>query len=113
MDIIIKGKTPQKKPLEGKTLDELHSKRKKLVEEMKDGLYTKDQMNWRDCPTEADEQKRVRDYDRWKDTKVKGTTNEQKMREWSDINKEMKRRKEEGRIHSIDDLRKRKSVKYD
>ncbi|MFH1640560.1 MAG: hypothetical protein ABIA66_01215 [Candidatus Omnitrophota bacterium] len=110
MEFIIKGgptHKPHKANLESKTKDELHRRRKELTEELKGRLFTKDQMNWRDCRDRDAECKRVSDY--MKLQKI----NEPKMKEWSDINREFKKRGEEGRLHSIDDLRRRKSVKYD
>lgn len=108
--IIIKGaKVNPKNPLEHLSKDQLHKQRKELAVELKDQLFSKDQMNWRDCPDETSQKKRTMDYVKWKD-KYGG---EKKMRLWSDTNLEFKRRKEEGRLHCIDDLRKRKSVKYD
>lgn len=86
--------------------DILHRRRKQLAGELKEGIFSKDQMMQRDCKTEADEKKRVADYDKWK------KKNEPKMREWSDINKKFKENKEEGKPQSIDAIRENK-VKYD
>lgn len=116
MEILIRG-GPTHKPyqsgLEGKTRDELHKRRKELAIEMKDGLFDKDQMNWHDCKTPSEENKRVTDYDRWRTTKVKGKTNDERMKEWSDINREFKRRNLEGKPQCIDFVRQRKSTKYE
>lgn len=100
-------------PLKEKPKDELHRRRKELAETVKEGIFNKDQMMMRDCKDADEEARRVADYDRWKAEKRKGLTNEQCMREWSDINREFKRRKEEGQVHTVDDLRESKSVKYD
>jgi hypothetical protein len=54
------------------------------------------------------------EYDLWKKQKLKdGITNEQAMKEFSVINKQFKKLGEEGRTHTIDDLRVKKSVKHD
>jgi len=99
--------------LRGLSLDELHNRRKRLAEEMKDGIFSKDQMNMLDCKDEDEEIKRLASYEKWKNTPTNGKTNEQRMREWSDINREFKRRNVEGRVHCIDDIRAKKSVRYD
>ena len=104
MEIIVRG---SKKPLQGMSKDEMHQRRKKLDAELRPTLFSKDQMNQRDCKTKDAEEKRVRDYMKQQ------VVNEPKMKEWSEINREFKRRGEEGRLHTPDDLRNRKSTKYD
>lgn len=112
--IIIKGKTNPKNPLEHLSKDQLHRRRKELESTMREGVFNKDQMNWRDCKSKDDEEKRVKDYDKWKVTKTStGLNNAQNMRAWSDINLEFKRRKEEGKPQCIDFVRQRKSTKYE
>ena len=47
-----------------------------------------------------DEEMRVADYDKWKTTKDRaGKTNEDKLTEYNEINREFKKHGEEGRIH--------------
>lgn len=100
------------KYLEDLSIDDLHSRRRKHEEILGQGIFTKDQMNMTDCKNLDDEMNRLFAYEKWKAHIVDGMTNEDRMREWSDINREFKRRKEEGRQHTIDDIRNRK-VKYD
>jgi len=108
MDIIIKGgRTHKPHEMGEKSKDELHKRRKQLAQDIRSTTFSKDQLNWRDCPDKDSQNKRVKDYDKWKEK------NESKMREWSNINREFKKRGEEGRLHSVDDLRRRKSEKYD
>ena len=93
--------------------DYLHKRRKELESDLKETILNKDKMWMRDCQNELDEEKRVKDYDSWKQHKdSSGKTNEDKMREWSEINREFKQRNEEGRLHTVDDIRTKK-VKYD
>ena len=94
--IIIKEKISSSN-LHTMSKDQLHERRKKMEDEMRDGLLTKDQMDMVDC----------------KDKKVNGVTNEERMRDWSECNREFKRRGEEGRPHSVDDIRESKKIKYD
>lgn len=110
--IIIKEKISSSN-LHTMSKDQLHERRKKMEDEMRDGLLTKDQMDMVDCKDKADEERRVNQYVNWKDKKVNGVTNEERMRDWSECNREFKRRGEEGRPHSVDDIRESKKIKYD
>ena len=85
--------------------DFLHKRRKQLVEVLKEGIMPRSQMiKGTDGFMSHDEQ--VAKYDKWKEA------NEGNMKEWSDINKKFKEHGEEGRVHSIDDIRDNK-VKYE
>lgn len=93
--------------------DELHHRRKFIESGLKETIFSKDKMEQRDCKDEDHENKRVHEYDSWKQQKLKdGTTHEQAMREWSTINKTFKKLGEEGNLHNADQLRNKKSVKY-
>lgn len=93
--------------------DFLHKRRKELESDLKQTIFSRDKMNMRDCKTEADEEKRTAEYDAWRTYKDKtGKTNEDKMREWSEVNREFKKYGEEGRRHDVDQIRDNK-VKYD
>ena len=106
MYIIVKGKSSNK--------DILHHRRRYIESSLKETIFSKEKMDQRDCHDTDQENKRVADYDKWKSTKGQdGTTNEQKMTEWSNINREFKKMGLEGKPHSIDDIRKPKTVKYD
>lgn len=110
MQIIIKGGATHKpfnKPLENLSKDELHHRRKRLEGELKNTLFSKDQMNWRDCQDKDARERRVKDYMKAQ------RDNEPKMREWSNINREFKKRGIEGKPQCADFIRDRKSVKYD
>lgn len=99
--------------LERMSNDQLHNQRKQIECNLKEGIFTKDQMNQHDCRDDDQRVKRVADYDRWKQSSNNGVTKETQMAQFGEINREFKRRGEEGRVHSMDDLRNRKSVKYD
>ena len=96
-----------------KEKDALHSRRKRLEGEMRDGMFNKDQMMQRDLKHPADEAKRVSDYERWRDTSVKGVANSDRMAEWCRINKEFKNHKEEGKPLTMDNVRAKSKVRYD
>lgn len=104
MHIVIKGSANN---LSDKSNDELHQRRKDLEDKMRVGILSKDKMEMRDCKDEDEENRRVAEYDRWKDK------NQGNMQEWHQINREFKSRGEEGRVHSLDDLRSSKTVRYD
>lgn len=91
--------------------DELHRKRKEHAEILGESIFSKDKMDMRDCHSDTDEARRTQEYDKWKATEVKGMTNEQRMKAWSDLNRKFKERGEEGLLHSPDDIRNGK-VKY-
>ena len=78
--------------------DYLHNRRKQLGEQIKDGIMSKNEMN-RGEEGDPDFQKKVEQYDNWKKEK------EPLMKDWHDINREFKKHGEEGRKHSIDNLR--------
>jgi hypothetical protein len=93
--------------------NELHKKRKELANSLSDTIFSKSKMDMQDCQDKDHEEKRVADYDKWKTSRDStGLTNEQKMTEWSNINREFKKHNEEGRLHTIDDIRNGR-VKYD
>ena len=97
-----------------KNKDFLHQRRKELEQDLKQTIFTKDQMNMVDCKSETEEHKRTLDFMRWQKTRDKsGKTNEEKQREWHNINRTFKKHNEEGRIHTTDDLRNSKQTKYD
>ncbi len=104
---IITSKTRHQKEWTSQRKDALHKRRKQIAGELKDGIFTKDQMNWHDCKGLGEEKKRVSDYMKWQ------AKNKPKMEEWAKINREFKANNEEGRKHDMDDVRKRKSIKYD
>lgn len=106
MEVVIKSKTSDR-PLEDRSVDDIHKRRKQLEEELKPSLFSHDQMMQRDCKDRDAEEKRLRDYvERQK-------INEPKMAEWNRLNRELKRRGKEGKPMSIDALRKRGNVKHD
>ncbi len=114
--IITKSKTSSKSSISDfhtVTKDELHNRRKVLESDLKDGIMSKDKMNMLDCKDSTQETQRVTDYDNWKDKKVKGVTNNEKMKEWSNINREFKKRGEEGNVHTVDQIRDTKKIQYD
>lgn len=78
--------------------DGLHKRRRILACEIQDGIMSKSEMN-RGNEGEPEFEAKVARYDGWKEV------NEPKMKEFSEINREFKKHKEEGRRHSIDDLR--------
>ena len=93
--------------------DILHKRRKELEQDLRQTIFTKDQMNMRDCKSEQDEEKRTLEFVRWQKTRDKtGKTNEQKQKEWHDVNRIFKEHKEEGNAHTTNDLRDIKQVKY-
>jgi len=81
-----------------KQKDVLHKRRKFLAKSIKEGIMSKAEMNNGNEGEPAFDAK-VQRYDKWK------KKNEPKMREFSEINKEFKKQGEEGRKHSIDNLR--------
>ena len=117
MQIIVKGgKTCEgdNRKLSDMDLDRLHKRRLLIEENMRDGLLSKDAMNQRDCKTEHEEDKRVQEYIKWKESKTKtGKTNEENMEELHEINREFKRRGKEGKMFDMDIMRKTEKVKYE
>src|SRR3989304_4500368 len=96
--IIVKGKSS--KDDWNKQKDYLHQRRKTLETDLRSSIFTKDKMNMVDCSTEQDEFRRTVEYDQWKAAKDKtGKSNEDKLREFQEINKEFKKHGEEGRKH--------------
>jgi len=94
--------------------DILHRERKELENNLKETIFTKDQMNQVDCHNEQEENKRTQDYIKWKETKDNfNLTNEQKMARFHEINKEFKQHNEEGKSFDTDMLRQSKNIKYD
>jgi len=105
MYIIVKGKSSSK--------DNLHHRRKYLESGLKETIFSKDKMDQRDCHDEDHENKRVADYDKWKQSKMTdGTTHEKAMAEWHGINKKFKDMGEEGKMRNTDELRSKKTIKY-
>lgn len=86
--------------------DTLHKRRKELTEEIKKGIFSKSEMN-RGEEGEPDFDARVEKYSQW------ATAKDKKIREWLDINREFKKHNEEGKVHSLDDLRKEGKFKTD
>ena len=60
--IVTKSKTSGISDFHSMTVDQLHNKRKKLEEGMRDGIFTKDQMDMKDCKDEDQENKRVESF---------------------------------------------------
>jgi len=118
MEIIVRGsqtcnKTDNRK-LDDLHKDVIHRRRKEVEGELRKTMFSKDKMWQTDCRDKSDEKKRVEDYDRWKQTKTGlGKTNEQLMSEWGNLNREFKRRNEEGKPQCLDFVRARKNVKYE
>ena len=109
--IIVKSRT---KDISHMSKDELHHRRKFLEGGLKETIFSKDKMEQRDCHDEDHENKRVKEYNSWKQSKMTdGTTHEKAMSELSKINKTFKKLGEESRLHTMDDLRNRKAVKHD
>ena len=114
--IITKSRTSRRSPISDfhtVSKDELHDRRKVLESELDDGILSKDQMDMKDCTDSNQENQRVAQYVNWKDKKTKGVSNDERMTEWSNLNREMKARGEEGRPHCVDDIRSKKKVNYD
>ena len=94
--------------------DYLHRRRKEIESDLRQTILSKDKMDMRDCRTESEEEKRVAEYDAWKAKKDgTGKSNEDKMHELAGINREFKKQGEEGRLHTMDDLRIKKAIKHD
>src|SRR3990167_4001182 len=100
MHIIVKGSLHKEPPQNwgSRRKDFLHKRRLEISDKIKEGIMSKGEMN-RGDEGEPDFDERVARYDKWKEEK------EPLMREFHEINKEFKRHNEEGRPHSIDDLR--------
>ena len=81
-----------------KQKDFLHKRRVELSERIKDGIYSKSEMN-RGEEGESEFDKRVEKYSQWI------TSKDKEIREWQNINKEFKKHGEEGRLHTLDNLR--------
>jgi len=106
MEIIVKGSLHKEPPREWQSRkDFLHKRRKRLAEQIKEGIMSKSEMN-RGEEGEPDFDNKVARYDKWKKNK------EPLMKEFSEINREFKKQGEEGRPHSIDDIREGK-LKFD
>lgn len=104
--IIVKGSLHKEPPTDWRRRkDYLHQRRQELTEKIKEGILSKSEMN-RGEEGQPDFDVKVRQYDKWKKEK------EPLMNEWSSINKEFKQHGEEGRSHSIDDIRENK-LKFD
>lgn len=115
--IIIKGGPTHRednRKLSDMNVDRLHKRRLVLEETMREGLLSKDKMWQRDCKSEEDEEKRVQEYDNWKETKTKtGKTNAENMEELHEINREFKRRGKEGKPFDMDTMRATQKIKYE
>jgi len=85
--------------------DILHEKRKELAEKIKPGMMSTSQMK-KGTDGFMSHAEQVEKYDKWKES------NTNNMKQWSDINKEFKKHGEEGRVHTLDDLRDNK-MKFD
>lgn len=86
--------------------DFLHKRRLKLSERIKDGIMSKSEMN-KGEEGEPEFDKRVSKYSQWI------TQRDKDIQEWHKINREFKEHKEEGRPHSLDDLRREGKFKTD
>lgn len=86
--------------------DALHKRRKELAEKMKHGMMSASQMT-RGTDGIISHEEQVEKYDKWK------AKNEGNMKEWGDINREFKKNGEEGRAHSLDDIRQEGRMIYD
>lgn len=86
--------------------DELHRKRKEVVEKMKPGMMSRSQM-MKGHDGDGNEMKQVEKYDNWKDK------NKNNINQFHDINREFKEHSEEGRKHTLDDVRQEGKMKYD
>ncbi len=107
--------------LEHLSKDELHKKRKLHAQDLKNGLMSQGQM-MRGHDGDGNEDRQTDKYIKWKDTPYKGSdgrvlTNSQRMEEWGKCNKAFKKRGEEGRVHSFDNVRtecfQKRRVRYD
>lgn len=85
--------------------DQLHKERKVLAEQMKPGMFSVGQMK-KGTDGFMDHDQQVAKYDKWKEH------NKKRMERWSEVNREFKKHGEEGRAHSLDDIRNNK-VLYD
>jgi hypothetical protein len=90
----------------GRRKDELHRRRLELAEKIKDGILSKSQMN-RGEEGEPEFDRQVKKYSQWV------TTKDKEIREWQNINREFKKHGEEGKSHTLDDLRKEGRFKFD
>ena len=115
--IIVRGGetcSPDNRKLDDRNKDWIHKRRKQVEGELRETIFNKDKMWQMDCRTKDDEEKRLSDYDRWKKTRTKlGKTNEELMAEWGTLNREMKRKGEEGKPQCLDFVRQRKSTRYE
>ena len=84
----------------GSRKDYLHKKRLEIAQRIKEGLFTHDEMMQRDCKSSQEEQMRVHKYCQWK------TKRERDMEAWHKINREFKEHGEEGKLQTMDELRK-------
>ena len=87
--------------------DHLHKRRQFLGEEIKRGIMTTHEMN-KGNEGEPEFDAKVKKYDDWREHNKKNTE------EWAGINREFKSHGEEGRPHTLDNLRKDgKKLKFD
>ncbi len=84
--------------------DMLHRERKQIINDMQHGMFSRDQMNMKDCRDKDEEHKRVNEYDGWK------SKNQKNMQRFHEINRKFKQNGEEGRVHSLDDVRNRRML---
>ena len=94
MEIIVRGKGSSWSSRK----DVLHDRRKVLSEKMQDGLMSRSQM-MKGHDGDGNEDKQTEKYDKWRDKNVNN------MNEWHGINKEFKENGDEGKAHSLDDIR--------
>jgi len=115
--IIIKGKPTYRqdnRQLHDLSKDAVHKRRKLVESELRKTVFSRDKMWQTDCHDKDQEAKRVNDYRKWQKTKTGlGKTNEQLMSEWGDLNRDFKRRGDEGKPQCIDFVRQRKTTKYE
>jgi len=115
--IIIKGGATHRQDnrgLQDLNKDRVHNRRKLVEAELRKTVFSRDKMWQTDCHDKDQEAKRVNDYRKWQKTKTGlGKTNEQLMSEWGDLNRDFKRRGDEGKPQCIDFVRQRKTTKYE
>ena len=115
--IIIKGGATHRQDnrgLQDLNKDRVHNRRKLVEAELRKTVFSKDKLQQMDCKSKDDEVKRVNDYRKWQKTRTGlGSTNDELMKEWGDLNREFKRRGDEGKAQCMDFVRQRKTTKYE
>ena len=88
-----------------KRKDELHKERKEIVEKIKPGMFSVSQMK-KGTDGIMSHEEQVEKYSKWNEK------NKEKMARFGEINREFKKHGDEGRVHSLDDVRNNKVI-YD